>query len=133
LDPELDLTPAQRRKALAGRVMEAAGRAKLGRGEASVRSAEHRRAAKHIRDGIMTKNQERAKKALDEAKNAGIYHPTLKQLYESSDSNKANKKRERGLRMGVGTFGGGVLKLSRQDLSAVQGGSRGRPSKRGRR
>ena len=51
LDPELDLTPAQRRKALAGRVLEATGKVKLGKGENVVRSKEHNKAAKHIRDG----------------------------------------------------------------------------------
>ena len=66
LDPALDLTPAQRKKALAGRVMEAAGKAKLGKGEAAVRQAERNRAAKHVRDGLVEKQKERQKRELEE-------------------------------------------------------------------
>ena len=62
----MDLTPAQRKKALAGRVMEAAGKAKLGKGEAAVRQAERNRAAKHVRDGLVEKQKERQKRELEE-------------------------------------------------------------------
>lgn len=44
------------------------------------------------------------------------------------------KKRERGLGMGVGTFRGGMLKLSRGEIAQVQGtGSGGRGGGRGGR
>ena len=66
LNEELDLTSAQRRKALAGRVLEAAGKAKLGKGESSVRTTERNKAAKHIREGIQAKQKERNDKKLEE-------------------------------------------------------------------
>ncbi len=66
LNPELNLTPAQRKKALAGRIMEAAGKVRLGKGEASVRQKEHDRAAKHVRDGLAEKKKERQWKELEE-------------------------------------------------------------------
>ena len=67
LNPDLKLTPAQRKKALAGRIMEAAGKAKLGKGEAAVRQKEHDRAAKHVRDGLAEKKKERRQKELEDA------------------------------------------------------------------
>ena len=66
LDPDLDMTPAQRRKALAGRVLEAAGHAKLGKGETAVRAKERNKAAKHVRDGLIAKKKERTQKQLEE-------------------------------------------------------------------
>ena len=60
------MTPAKRKKALAGRVLEAAGKAKLGKGEAAVRQAERNRAAKHVRDGLQEKQKERQQKELEE-------------------------------------------------------------------
>jgi len=126
LNTELDLTPAQKRKALAGRVKEVAGQAKLGKGETIVRSAERNKAAKKVRDGLVAKQKVRGQKALEEAKHMGNYHPTFKQLYDAPSSKPTNK-REKGLRMGVGSFRGGVLKLDRNELAAVQGSnSRGR-------
>jgi len=133
LDPELNLTPAQRKKALAGRVLEAAGQAKLGKGERTVRLTERNKAAQRVREGMATKQQERNEKQLEEAKQLGNYHPALKKLYEASAQGQ-NRKREKGLKMGVGSFKGGVLKLSRNDIdSVVGGGSRGGrgPRKRG--
>ena len=72
LNPDLNLTPGQRKKALAGRVMEAAGKAKLGKGEAAVRQKEHNRAAKHVRDGLAEKKKERQQKELEEVR-CGYY------------------------------------------------------------
>lgn len=68
LDPDLDLTPAQRRKALAGRVLELSGAAKLGKGEKSVREAERNKAGKRVREGIVAKQTERGKKELEEVR-----------------------------------------------------------------
>ncbi|KAI0758279.1 hypothetical protein BC629DRAFT_1552373, partial [Irpex lacteus] len=127
LSSELDLTPAQRRKALAGRVLEAAGQVKLGKGENVVRAKERNKAAKHVRDGLVAKQKERKEKALEEAKNMGNYHPRLKRLFSSDDTEeeKSKPKRERGLKMGVGSFSGGILKLSRNDIASVTERSRG--------
>jgi len=63
---ELDLTPAKRRKALAGRVLELAGGAKLGKGERLVRDAEKNKAAKRVREGISSKQKERRVQELEE-------------------------------------------------------------------
>ncbi|KZS97988.1 hypothetical protein SISNIDRAFT_405834, partial [Sistotremastrum niveocremeum HHB9708] len=122
LNPELDLSPAERKKALAGRVIEVAGETKLGRGDRTIRQEEHNRASKHVRDGLREKQKQRDAKKLEEAKNLGNYYPGLKKLYDDSSSG-APKQREKGLRMGVGKFENGMLKLSRDDIAKVQGSS----------
>jgi predicted secreted protein len=66
LNTELDLTPAQRRKALAGRVLELTGQAKLGKGEKSVREGERNKAAKRVREGMLDKQKDRQKQQLEE-------------------------------------------------------------------
>lgn len=70
LNPDLDLTPAQRRKALAGRVLEAAGKVKLGKGESAVRAKERNKAAKRVRDGLLAKQKERREKGLEEVQSS---------------------------------------------------------------
>ena len=55
-----------RKKALAGRVLELTGDAKLGKGEKVVRNAEKNKAAKSVREGISRKQQVRGKKELEE-------------------------------------------------------------------
>ncbi|KAF5393684.1 hypothetical protein D9757_000104 [Collybiopsis confluens] len=121
LNPELDLTPAQRRKALSGRVLELNGEAKLGRGERSVRTAEHNKASKRVREGLVQKQKERKANKLEESKNLGNYHPKLKRLFEDDSEGAKAKKRTRGLKMGVGDFRSGMLRLSRQEIDSVQG------------
>jgi hypothetical protein len=66
LDSELDLTPAQRRKAMTGRVMELAGKSSLGKGERLVREVERNKASKRVRDGMVLKQKEREQKTLEE-------------------------------------------------------------------
>ncbi len=66
LNPELDMKPAQRKKALAGRILELNGDAKLGRGEKSVRQAERNKASKRIRAGLLEKEKQRQKAQLEE-------------------------------------------------------------------
>ncbi|KAF7301342.1 hypothetical protein MIND_00699400 [Mycena indigotica] len=121
LNEELDLTSAQRKKALAGRVMELAGGARLGKGEKRVREGERNKASKHVREGLVRKQKERQAKHLEEAKNMGNYHPTIKKLFE--DTKSTTKRRERGMGMGVGRFSGGMLKLGKDDISRVQNGA----------
>jgi len=140
LTTELDLTPSQRRKALAGRVLELTGEAQLGRGEKMVREAEKNKASKRIREGISNKQKERSKQELEKAKNLGNYHPTLKKVFEAS-STPTPRKREKGLKMGVGKFSNGSLRLSRDDINMAShgglhsnrkrthGASRGKPRK----
>lgn len=66
LNPNLDLTPAQRRKALAGRVLELTGSVKLGKGEKQVRDAEKKKASKQVREGLSAKQKERDVQQLEE-------------------------------------------------------------------
>jgi len=75
LNPELDLTPAQRRRALSGRISELAGDVRLGRGEKSVREAERNKQAKRVREGLLAKEKERQKAKLEEV---CAFFPTLR-------------------------------------------------------
>ena len=68
LNKDLDLSPAQKRKALAGRILELSGDAKIGKGERLVREAERNKAAKRIREGIAQKQQYRQKQELEEVR-----------------------------------------------------------------
>ncbi|KAF9469118.1 hypothetical protein BDZ94DRAFT_1232069 [Collybia nuda] len=132
LSADLDLTPAHRQKALAGRVLELSGKAKLGRGENYVREKERNKAAKRVREGILEKQRERSKHQLEEAKNVGNYHPTLKKLFETPPAT-LSKKRQRGLKLGVGKYTGGLLKLSRAEINIAEGKGPGRGGYRRRR
>ncbi|KAJ7904431.1 hypothetical protein B0H14DRAFT_3079307 [Mycena olivaceomarginata] len=135
LSADLDMTPAHRRKALAGRVLELTGQAKLGKGEKSVREGERNKAAKRVRDGMLDKQKERQTQQLEEVpKTSGTIILRLKNCFESTGTSSAPRKnRERGLKMGVGKFSGGMLKLSKEEISRVQDGpQRGRGRGRGR-
>lgn len=61
----------------------------------------------------------------------GNYHPALKQLFEDGTEPKQKQKRERGLKMGVGTFSGGILKLSRQEIASASEQSQRGPQRKG--
>ncbi|KAG1820274.1 uncharacterized protein BJ212DRAFT_1445700 [Suillus subaureus] len=121
LNPALNLTHAQRDKALSGRVLELAGKTKLGKGEVAIRAAERNKASKRVREGLLRKKDEREKQQLEEAKNLGNYHPTLKKLFDTSSGSSDRQRRVRGLGMGVGRFSGGTLKLSKQEINSVTG------------
>jgi hypothetical protein len=148
-DSMLNLSAAQRRKALAGRVLELSGSARLGTGQKHVLEKERNKAAKHVRDGLIEKQKARENQELEEvstvitvyvwyrviqfvikAKNLGNYHPTIKTLFKSS-TGPGGAKRDRGLKMGIGKFSGGYLKLSQREVSLAQG-FRGQPRNRGR-
>ncbi|KAF5363667.1 hypothetical protein D9756_000703 [Leucocoprinus leucothites] len=122
LNPELNMTPAHRRKALAGRVMELAEGAKLGKGEKVVRESERNKAGKRVREGLAQKQRKQERQDLEKAKDLGNYHPTLKKLFEAP-GNPVSRSKARGLKMGVGKFRGGVLQLSKQEIASVAGGS----------
>lgn len=74
----------------------------------------------------------------DQAKNLGNYHPTLKRVFEVTSSRPVIRKREKGLKMGVGKFSNGSLRLNRDDVDTAMGGfgsgssTRGVASRRGR-
>ncbi|KAI6151996.1 hypothetical protein BKA82DRAFT_4105789 [Pisolithus tinctorius] len=121
LRDELGLSHAQKEKALSGRVLELSGQCKLGKGESLVRGEEHNKASKRVRDGLLRKREDRSRKQLEEAKNLGNYHPILKKTYGPHSVKSSKRKHERGLRMGVGRFKDGVLKLSREEISTVTG------------
>jgi len=121
LDPELNLTPAQRKKALAGRIEEVTGSSKTGKGEDKVRKAEHDRSAKHIRDGIRKKKAKVLSAKLEESKELGNYHPALKKVLGADEEKPRAPKRVRGLGLGVGKFKGGVLHLSREEIQGING------------
>ena len=63
----------------------------------------------------------------------GNYHPALKSLFEEEPSAKPKAKRERGLKMGVGSFSSGVLRLNKSDVASVTGPSRSKGHKKGGR
>lgn len=52
----------------------------------------------------------------------GNYHPAFKKMFQDPLEKNAKRNRERRLRMGIGSYGGGVLRLSKQDVESVQGG-----------
>lgn len=53
-------------------------------------------------------------------KDLGNYHPTLKRTYKDETESRPSR-RDRGLKMGVGKFKGGVLKLSPSEIRSVAG------------
>lgn len=128
--------------------MELSGGARLGNGQKSVTEKERNKAAKRVRVGLIEKQKTRVKQELEEvsieftlriwhpltltttkAKSLGNYHPTIKKLFKSS-TGPINTKRDRGLKMGVGRFSGGFLKLSQQEVNLAQGGQGERGSNR---
>ncbi|KAG8818798.1 hypothetical protein FRC17_010703 [Serendipita sp. 399] len=118
----LDLKGSKKKKSLEGRVLEVANAAKLGKGETTVRKQEHAKVPRKIREGMEKRRKELKQMKLQEAKDVGNYHPTIKKLLaDDSDRPKRNAKRERGLRMGVGTFKGGTLTLGKQDIQKARG------------
>ena len=62
----------------------------------------------------------------------GNYHPATKKSFRDPSEKNTRRSRERGLRMGVGSFGGGMLKLSKREIEIVQGSATGNRM-RGRR
>ena len=130
-NPELNLSHSQRNKAVAGRVKEVAGKSKIGKGVVSVRQEEHNKASQKVRTGLQRKKIERDQQKLEEAKELGTYHPSLKRHSELVFSQIHPRKRARGLGMGVGKFQGGVLKLSKEEIAKATGdNSRGGKDKR---
>lgn len=151
LNPELGLTSAQRKKAMEGRILELAGNSKLGQGEKVARAQERDKASKRVREGLIEKQKQRREKMIQEvtvpvrfhgfsphciiqAKDMGNYHPAFKKVFQDPLEKSTKRNRERGLRMGVGSYGGGVLKLGKREIDSVQGRPMsGRLRARGRR
>lgn len=132
LNTELEMTPAQRRTALSGRVLELAGHSALGKGERTVKNVERSQAARRVRQGLENKQKEREKQKLEEAKQLGNYHPLLKKVFDSSSGERKFHRREKGLKLGVGRYSGGILKLDRRDIAAATGSGSSSRIKKGR-
>ncbi|CAE6522002.1 unnamed protein product [Rhizoctonia solani] len=127
---------AKRSRTMAGRLLELADDAKLGRGAEALKTKENSRHAKRVRLGLLDKAKQREAKALEEAKALGNYHPSIKNNFDNLSSGGAKRRRERGLALGIGKFRNGALTLSKNDIRSVEGavpstGSRkGKESKR---
>lgn len=67
---ELNMTGAQRRRALEGRALELAEKTKIGKGESLVRKAERNKGAKRVRLGIESKQKARMKQKLEEVRHS---------------------------------------------------------------
>lgn len=72
---------------------------------------------------------------VQEAKEAGNYHPMIKKLLKDDDTPNKRIKRERGIGMGVGSFKGGILTLGKHEIRKGQGitafdSKRGRKSRK---
>ena len=127
---ELSATDAQRKGQAIGR----------GWGENELKRQQLSKAPAAIRQGMRKAAGERRDKEREKAKELGTWHPSMKQAYASQATatemglKKETRKRQRGLGMGIGKFQRGMLKLSSQEISKVNGksGSRGGSGKKGR-
>lgn len=117
---ELSATESQRKGQAIGR----------GWGENELKRQQLSKAPAAIRQGMRKAAGERRDKEREKAKELGTWHPSLKQAYSSQATatemglKKETRKRQRGLGMGIGKFQGGMLKLSSQEISKVNGKSR---------
>lgn len=125
---ELSATDAQRKGQALGR----------GWGETELKRQQLSKAPAAIRQGMRKAAGERRDKEREKAKELGTWHPSLKQGYSSQGTatemgmKKETRKRQRGLGMGIGKFQGGMLKLSSQEISKVNGKKAGGSSRGGK-
>ncbi|KAI1314981.1 hypothetical protein EDD11_001417 [Mortierella claussenii] len=71
--------------------------------------------------GMMAKQRERDLKELEEAKNNGMYHKSIKHTFAAAGGKKKERPRsERGLKTSMGRFKNGMLTLSEREIKAVQ-------------
>ncbi|RIA96507.1 hypothetical protein C1645_754916 [Glomus cerebriforme] len=70
---------------------------------------------------IQSKRKEREQKNLEEAKNLGLYHQSIKHKWAaSSSSSKSQQTRDKGIGMGIGKVKNGMLILSSKEIKHVQ-------------
>ncbi|SPO32199.1 uncharacterized protein UTRI_02756 [Ustilago trichophora] len=118
---ELSATDAQRKGQAVGR----------GWGENELKRQQLSKAPAAIRQGMRKAAGERRDKEREKAKELGTWHPSLKESYANKATatemglKKETRKRQRGLGMGIGKFQGGMLKLSSEEISKVNGKGRG--------
>ncbi|SPC63940.1 uncharacterized protein UHOD_03740 [Ustilago sp. UG-2017b] len=114
---ELSATESQRKGQAIGR----------GWGEKELKRQQLAKAPAAIRQGMRKAAGERRDKEREKAKELGTWHPSLKAGYGNQATatemglKKETSKRQRGLGMGIGRFQGGMLKLSSQEISKVNG------------
>ncbi|KAJ1041213.1 hypothetical protein NDA14_000574 [Ustilago hordei] len=114
---ELSATESQRKGQAIGR----------GWGEKELKRQQLAKAPAAIRQGMRKAAGERREKEREKAKELGTWHPSLKAGYGNQATatqmglQKETRKRQRGLGMGIGKFQGGMLKLSSQEISKVNG------------
>lgn len=117
---ELSATDTQRKGQALGR----------GWGENELKRQQLSKAPAAIRQGMRKAAGERRDKEREKAKELGTWHPSLKESYANKATatemglKKETRKRQRGLGMGIGKFQGGMLKLSSQEISKVNGKGR---------
>ncbi|KAF9432429.1 hypothetical protein BGZ76_010818 [Entomortierella beljakovae] len=71
--------------------------------------------------GMMAKQRERDMKELEEAKNNGMYHKSIKHTFAAAGGKKKERPRsERGLKTSMGRFKNGMLTLSEKEIKSVQ-------------
>ncbi|KAG9303111.1 hypothetical protein G9A89_005069 [Geosiphon pyriformis] len=73
--------------------------------------------------GLLNKKRERDSKELQEAKNLGLYHHSIKDNWAAS-AKKKTINRDRGIGLGIGKIKEGILTLSSQDIKRVEMSSR---------
>ncbi|KAG8990238.1 hypothetical protein FRB93_003283 [Tulasnella sp. JGI-2019a] len=137
MSTELDLSPAERRRALQGRVLELSGNAKLGDGVKVLRHDYKVHQPKGQRDLLTAKEKKIDTTRRIEAAENGLYHSDFK---KSLFLQKKTKRRgiDRGIGTGIGRYKDGQLTLSRSDIESVIGlspqgqGGRGGGGLRGR-
>ncbi|KAI5822097.1 hypothetical protein K523DRAFT_326993, partial [Schizophyllum commune Tattone D] len=106
LDPNLanDSKPSARRTALLGRLHElasasgASGKSTLkqsrpGMGSKVIKTTERNVHAKAVREGLQRKQKELAARKVEEAKELGTYHPSLKRALGATDEELVGKER----------------------------------------
>ncbi|KAG0033626.1 hypothetical protein BGZ81_007884 [Podila clonocystis] len=84
--------------------------------------------------GMMAKQRERDIKELEEAKNNGTYHKSIKHTFAAAGGKKKEKSRsDRGLKSSMGRFKNGTLILSEKEIKSVQreGVKKKTPKKKG--
>ncbi|KAG8882774.1 hypothetical protein FRB98_003488 [Tulasnella sp. 332] len=129
MSTELEMTPAERRRALQGRVLELSGSARLGDGLKVLRHDYKAHQPKGQRDLLSAKEKKIDTTRRVEAAENGMYHPDFK---KSLFLQKKAKRRgiDRGIGTGIGRYKDGQLTLSRSDIESVIGSTSGRGGRR---
>ena len=131
LQPLLASDGKQTAHSLQGRLTELSGDSRLGKGEKSVRkSLVSSLGASRVGTGLRKVGAEKYKREVATARERGETEQMTAALSGSlyadeygkkkNANGKGRKETDRGLKMGVGSFGGGTLKLSASDMEGVK-------------